>query len=515
MAFFVRTGTGGLQPLTLTRGDVQLARVEASGSGWDPVAAILNAAADGELRVRAAVEQARDLDGDFGIRPAPATPENAEVHLSWSRAMGGDTGPLCLVEANGATSLPVPRTALAGWLLQLDEVQREHDRVTAARRQRAKRIARWSEPEPPTAIDPAWADLEAQARAIDAEPNDAARDALLTALHDAGLLTIHAALRLEEAGHDTLYDIAIAAHDLRMYLASEERRAATGLEAEPVLASPVSLDWFRLGPYGRFGLTPHAYLAELEGLMNLNPPSGPSAIWSTGMGTDTLRFQQQHGRWVLLAGSLRCLPDGTIFSPTVETDALHPDVQLETLALQLPDPIAKATLLAWLLRRAPARSEARHALTDAWTTITGHPDPDLSPDAVEAAAPCDADQLYAAVATTEQGVRVLAEQPDLRVAPLLARALHDRTTERFTLNYVLKRLGPFLEHPEIKPAVAALIRRGVDTPYLTPVMQRLGLDPSPPPKAEDDGIGLAIALLVVMAALVGAALMFEMPLGLP
>ena len=167
------------------------------------------------------------------------------------------------------------------------------------------------------AIDPDDAELAAlEAKA--AATNDVTPD-LLQALHAAGLLDRHAdpsSVRAHLAADPALSEYYRAAHAMHEYLRSTERREALGEMGrdDPLLASVISIDWFRKGPYTYPGFSPTEWLALLEARRRedplAEPPEGES-LSSDGVIAYTALHRRDNGVSVaLVRAGERCLPDG-------------------------------------------------------------------------------------------------------------------------------------------------------------------------------------------------------------
>ncbi len=191
--------------------------------------------------------------------------------------------------------------------------------AVAAEAARADRIARrvaWvaSLPRAPiqwAIVPPSAADrdrliaLEAAAAAVDAssDPEDPraglpARQALLQDLHAAGVFDPDEAdVRLALLHHlalPILAGYAEAASDLHAYLASDVRLERNpGAIPVPILASPISIDWFRLGPYVGGVVDPAAWVAwgESQGAFGREPDQDGVIYWSSGGASETFVYR--------------------------------------------------------------------------------------------------------------------------------------------------------------------------------------------------------------------------------
>lgn len=146
--------------------------------------------------------------------------------------------------------------------------------------------------------------LEARAAAVDAASDAEAvvseRQALLQELHRVGLFDQGPAAARRESLLDAhglvgLARYARAAVQLHAYLASDARRQANpGAVPVPVLASPVSIDWFRLGPYVGGIVGPEAWVAWGEATAfdrRTWPEHAGTMFWSSGGYSETFVTQ--------------------------------------------------------------------------------------------------------------------------------------------------------------------------------------------------------------------------------
>jgi hypothetical protein len=338
-------------------GGWRLAWPEPPGEGWSGVLALLGEALE-DRSLPSRLEQAGAAEGrGWSVQEVEVPEETRAAWWAWHGWTEEDEGyePLtfCQVRQGEHTALMTRRALLdlvGGALGAVDSA-----RAQAAVREREAQLGAWVDSLPRRPLS--WDDppleqlaaLEGRAAEVDSarSPQDPAkgeaeRQALLQELHALGWFDRaggpQRAALLRERGFGRLAGWAAAADKLHAYLASEARRKWNpGASPVPLLASPVSIDWFRLGPYVGGIVTPEEWVAwgEAElGRMSSWPTSAGTMFWSSGGYAETFVYQLDNPFRAALLRVGRPVP-GAVQTAAQTEGPLDPAAGLERAAAAL------------------------------------------------------------------------------------------------------------------------------------------------------------------------------------
>ncbi len=336
----------------------------------------------------------------------------------------------------------------------------------------------------------------------DVRIRDEARQAFLIDLHGVGLFEREPSARVAAELFPHLADIQDAVEQLHAYLGSEERGALRDgdptNDAIAVLCSPVSLEYFRRGPFIG-GVCKdheiHRWAAWGEETLRWKDHSG-TMFWSSGAVFETFHFQLETPYRASLTAVGRPVGEAVAAAHEQET-GVEPSARLETVALQITERAEESRSVA-LARLAGALTHFRlqHAPTSPIARETLARLRGLSksvPDAPERPTSADLDRALHNVdlallvrqldlSTREEVAMVLSAHPEhaARVGAILRDALapaeHNarrggappRPVSRFAKRYILKRL-----QPESKEALRALkqLRGSAEAEALQPFLR--------------------------------------------